>query len=170
MNKKYSNWLSSCLSNTCKSSGYALDLACGKGRNSIYLAKNGFQVLSVDIDCKSLDFFSHNNIKKKVIDVEKKSNWPLVKNKFDIVVVTNFLNRQIFPLIIKSLNKKGFLIYETFSKGHEKIGRPKNEKFILKKKELIKLSKRLSLKVYEEVYVVTNKKKYCKQRIFCEYV
>jgi len=114
MNKEYSNWLSSCLSNICKSSGYALDLACGKGRNSIYLANNGFQVLSVDIDYKSLDFFSHNNINKKVIDVEKKSNWPLVKNKFDgkIFNFYFFFILNSWPMHFFSFNTSGKKIFK----------------------------------------------------------
>ena len=35
--------------------GEAMDLACGDGRNSIYLAQNGFRVHALDISSKALD-------------------------------------------------------------------------------------------------------------------
>ena len=34
----------------------------------------------------------------------------------------------------------GILIYETFGEGQEKIGKPKNKNFLLKKGELLKLT------------------------------
>ena len=43
-------------------------------------------------------------MKKIEKDIEKTDNWPLSDNGFDIIVVTNFLNRSIFPLIINSIN------------------------------------------------------------------
>ena len=78
----------------------------------------------MDIDENKLNSFNGKLIKKKVTDVENINNWPLDKKKFNIIIVTNFLNRKIFPLIIKSIKKGGYLIYETFSEGHQKIGRP----------------------------------------------
>ena len=47
------------------------------------------------------------------------------KKSFDLVVVTNFLNRLIFKDIQKVLKKNGYLIYETFGEGNEKLGQPK---------------------------------------------
>ena len=34
--------------------GKALDLACGLGRNALYLAANGWQVTAVDVCCRRL--------------------------------------------------------------------------------------------------------------------
>ena len=106
---KISNWVKYCLEALPCKNGYVLDLACGKGRHSIFLSNLGYNVLSVDIDEHKLNCFNGKLIKKKVIDVENINNWPLEKKKFNIIIVTNFLNRTIFPLIISSIKKGGYL-------------------------------------------------------------
>ena len=162
---KISNWVKYCIEKISIKKGVALDLACGKGRHSIYLSKLGFCVFSVDINKESFKYFSEKNITKLLKDIENKNSWPLVEHKFDIIVVTNFLNRTIFPMIINSLNKGGFLIYETFSEGHEKIGKPTNPKYILQSGELILLCSQLSLIAYEEINVKCHSNHSFKQRI-----
>ena len=92
------------------------------------------------------------------------------KKKFHIIIVTNFLNRKIFPLIIDSINKGGYLIYETFSQGHEKIGKPNNSKYILKSRELINLTTKMQLIEYENIYINNVSNHYFKQRIFSKNV
>ena len=54
---KISNWVNCCLSKIPYNQDYVLDLACGKGRHSIFLSKLGYKVLSVDIDQNKLNFF-----------------------------------------------------------------------------------------------------------------
>ena len=167
---KISNWVKHCLNKIPYNQGYVLDLACGKGRHSLFLSSLGYNVLSVDINKKSLSFFKDKLIKKKVIDVENINNWPLEKKKFEIVVVTNFLNRTIFPLIIDSINEGGYLIYETFSEGQEKIGKPNNSKYILKSRELIELTIEMQLIDYENIYINNFADHSFKQRIFSKNV
>ena len=170
MNTKPSKWLEYCLNNFVKNKKTALDLACGKGRNSLLLASCSFNVLSVDINKEYLQCFSNNKIKKIEKDIEKADNWPLNKAGFDIIVVTNFLNRAIFPLIISSINPRGFLIYETFSVGQEKIGKPTNRNYLLKEKELTHLCNNLLLIKYEEIWAHNPENQYFKQRIICKNV
>ena len=81
---KISNWVKYCLEALPYKNGYVLDLACGKGRHSIFLSNLGFNVLSVDIDEYKLNCFNGKLIKKKVIDVEDINNWPLEKKKFSL--------------------------------------------------------------------------------------
>ena len=170
MNTKPSKWLKYCLNNLVKQKKTALDLACGRGRNSLLLASYGFNVTSVDINSEYLKCFSSNKVKKIEKDIEKTDNWPLSDNGFDIIVVTNFLNRSIFPLIINSINPCGFLIYETFSIGQEQIGKPSNRNYLLQEKELTYLCNGLSLIKYEKVWAHTPENQYFKQRIICKNV
>ena len=79
---KISNWVKYCLEALPHKNGYVLDLACGKGRHSVFLSNLGYSVLSVDIDEYKLNCFNGKLIKKKVIDVEDINNWPLEKKKF----------------------------------------------------------------------------------------
>ena len=167
---KISNWVKYCLEELPCKNGYVLDLACGKGRHSIYLSNLGYNVLSVDIDEYKLNCFNGKLIKKKVIDVENINNWPLEKNKFNAVIVTNFLNRKIFPSIIGSIKKGGYLIYETFSEGHQKIGRPTNPKYILKPRELLLLSNKMQLVAYENIYINNPSNHLFQQRILAKNV
>ena len=170
MNTQPSKWLKYCLENHVKPKKTVLDLACGKGRNSLYLANCGYDVLAVDINEEFLKCFSNNKIKKLKKDIEKIDNWPLNKIGFEIIVVTNFLNRSIFPSIIDSINPNGYLIYETFSVGQEKIGKPCNKNYILENKELIALCNNLLTIKYEEVWAHTPENQYFKQRIICKNV
>jgi len=167
---KISNWVKYCSERLPFKNGYVLDLACGKGRHSKFLSNLGYNVLSVDIDKDKLNCFNGNLIKKKVTDVEDINNWPLERTKFNAIIVTNFLNRAIFPLIISSIQKEGYLIYETFSEGHEKIGRPTNSKYILKHRELIRLSGKMQLLAYENIYINNPINHLFQQRIFAKNV
>ena len=167
---KISNWVKYCLKKIPFGKGYVLDLACGRGRHSVFLSDLGYNVLSVDINKKSLNSFDGKLIKKKAIDIENVNNWPLGEKKFYIVIVTNFLNRKIFPLIIDSISKGGYLVYETFSEGHEKIGKPSNPEYILKPKELIKLSNKMEFLEYENIYINNPSNHSYKQSIFVKHV
>ena len=167
---KISKWVKYCLEFVpCKNS-YVLDLACGKGRHSIYLSNLGYNVLSVDVDENKLDYFNGKLIKKKVLDVENINNWPLEKKNFNAIIVTNFLNRKIFPKIISSIKKEGYLIYETFSEGHQKIGRPTNPQYILKPRELIQLTNKMQLIAYENIYINNPSNHLYQQRILAKNV
>ena len=167
---KISNWVKYCLEKIPYRQGRALDLACGKGRHSIFLSNQGYNVLSVDTNEISLNLFNGRSIRKKAIDVEDVNNWPLEEKNFYVIVVTNFLNRTIFPLIINSVDTGGYLIYETFSDGHQNIGRPNNPKYILKSKELINLTSSMRLLEYEEIYINNYVNHSFKQRIFTQNV
>ena len=85
-------------------------------------------------------------------------------------MVNNFLCRHIFKEIEDSLKKNGYLIYETFAEGHEKFGKPRNKDFLLKKDELLFLTKNLKLIFYEEVKVMSGNIKFIKNRILCRNV
>ena len=168
---QYSVWVNECLKKVkVKKGDIALDLACGKGRNSLPLAELGYKVVSVDNNKSSLEEFSHENVIKLNIDIEKIENWPLYNKKFDLIIVVNFLSRDLFTLIIDSLKKNGFLIYETFSSGHEKLGNPKRKDYLLKNRELLHLSKSLIPICYEKVETFSYNRSYIKQRVFCKNV
>ena len=147
-----------------------MDLACGLGRHSIFLSKNGYKVISADLDFAFLKSFHGKNILKVQADLEILLAWPFKNNIFDLVVATNFLNRRIFSNIENSIKKDGYLIYETFAEGQQKFGKPRNKKFLLKKNELLTLTKNLKLIFYEEIKVKSGKTKFVKSRILCKNV
>jgi hypothetical protein len=66
-----------------------------------------------------------------------------------VVVVTNYLWRPLMPRILQSLAIGGLLIYETFSAGHEKVGKPSRPDFLLKPGELLQTFDSLHVIAYE---------------------
>ena len=77
---------------------------------------------------------------------------------------------KIFPQIINSINNEGYLIYETFSDGHQNIGKPTNPEFILKPRELIRLTNNLQLLEYENIYISNSSNHSFKQSILVKNV
>ena len=69
---------------------------------------------------------------------------------YDIIVVSYFLNRALFPQIIDALKSGGLLYYQTWSKEKVDDRGPSNPKFRLKKGELLSLCADLVLMVYRE--------------------
>ena len=80
-------------------------------------------------------------------------------------MVTNYLYRPLFPVILNSLDENGVLIYETFCLGNEKLGKPSNPDYLLKSGELLTVfSEDLRVIAYEEDLLGKDQKS-LKQRI-----
>lgn len=126
--------------------GRGLDLACGAGRDLIYLARHGWQMTGVDWSVDSLQRVQQLaaqqdlNITTLLRDLETDAE-PLPEFKpasFDLICVARYLHRPLFPLLAELLKPGGVIIYQTFMRGCEQtaIGRPRNPKFLLAPHEL----------------------------------
>ena len=133
--------------------GNVLDLACGSGRHSRYLASAGFAVVAVDRDISLLVTDQVPQITAQEFDLELEI-WPLEGRVFDGIVVSNYLYRPHLDQLPQMLATGGVLIYETFAQGNEAFGKPSNPNFLLKTGELLALAQRHGLKVvaYEDIY------------------
>ena len=76
--------------------------------------------------------------------------WPLDGVTFDAVVVTNYLWRPLLPRIVASVAPGGVLIYETFSTGHETVGKPSRPDFLLRQGELLQATAGLHIVAFED--------------------
>ena len=121
----------------------ALDLAMGEGRNGVYLATQGFDVLGLDISPiglnKAQQLAKHFNttIQTRVVDLE---NYQLEKNSYDVIICTYYLQRDLFNQIKASLKPGGMVLIETFNSDYLKYSRfPK--KYLLKHNELLEIFK-----------------------------
>ena len=119
-----------------------LDFASGEGRHSIYLANNKRLITAIDKDRKKLELYKNiKNINLICFDLERTDKWPLEKESFDIIIVTNYLYRPRIKELGRFLKTDGFLFYETFAVGNEKYGKPSNPDYLLKHMELLKTFK-----------------------------
>ena len=146
--------------------GEVLDLACGSGRHTCYLAALGFRVVAVDRDELALKVLSTLKcVTVRHADLEN-APWPLAGMRFDAVVVTNYLHRPLLPFILDALSPTGLLVYETFAAGNERFGKPSNPNFLLRPGELLDLVRgRLQVVAYEDI-AVSEPKPALIQRIF----
>ncbi len=111
--------------------GSVLDIACGSGRNSIFLAAKGFTVTGMDISqvaLEKLDRIGRDkalSIKTEKIDLENPSlDLTSHLEGYDNVVVINFkLSQTLLATIPQLLKKNGIFIYCTFNlRHHQKHG------------------------------------------------
>ena len=97
-----------------------LDLACGKGRHAIHLAKKGYQTTGVDLAKESIDKAKVNTIVNVSFDVHDMRN-TYTKNGFDYVfnLFTSFgyfenknENIEVLKAAAENLDAKGIFILD----------------------------------------------------------
>lgn len=125
--------------------GEVLDLACGGGRHARFLAECGHRVLAVDRDVAALSRAAGDGITTVQCDLESEQapdapGWPFRKDRFQGIVVANYLHRPLVDTLLDSLAPGGILIYETFAAGNERFGKPSNPDFLLQRRELLKIA------------------------------
>ena len=128
-----------------------LDVACGQGRHARWFAGRGCRVLAVDRDVAALAAMAGvPGIETASLDLESGA-WTLPEERFDAIVVTNYLHRPLFADLLAALTGDGTLLYETFARGNEAYGRPSNPAHLLEPGELLRIiAGRLAVVAFEE--------------------
>ena len=132
--------------------GKALDIAMGEGRNGVYLAENGYDVLGIDISdvglkkAEKLAASRKVKIKTKVADLE---TYKLKKNEYDVVVVSYYLQRTLYKQIKDALKPGGWVVLETYHEDHHKYAPKFNKDWLLRKNELIHAFSNLKILRYQ---------------------
>ncbi len=125
-----------------------LDLACGNGRNGLFLLQNNIPVTFADNSKVALENIKHSiealerngeplaESKCWQVDLEQAGEEPLKSRQFDAVLVFNYLHRPLMPAIKQIIAKAGLIFYETFTVQQTKFGRPSNPDYLFKENEL----------------------------------
>jgi tellurite methyltransferase len=113
----------------------ALDLACGTGRNALFLARLGFAVDALDISEVAIEALQGvPGVHAQLVDLERE---PVPTGGHDVVVLINYLQRDLFAGAAAALAPGGVLIAETVTRAHvERLGRSFDERFLLEPGEL----------------------------------
>ena len=156
-------------SHLIKANGTVLDIACGFGRHVQWFHHRGLLVTGVDRSADALRSSAHLG-KMILADIEN-GPWPLMDeapgapqpHQFDAVIVCNYLWRPLFSTILASIKPGGTLLYETFSEGNERYGKPSRPDFLLQPGELLTACNTLKIIAYEDVLLDAPPR--CVQRI-----
>jgi tellurite methyltransferase len=103
----------------------ALDIACGRGRHTALLAASGFRAFGVDVrldalaDAAATIARSRRSLLLWCADLE---HYPLPRERFHLVVVSRYLQRDLFPSIRAAVARGGYVVYETFTRNQLALG------------------------------------------------
>jgi SAM-dependent methyltransferase len=127
-----------------------LDLACGQGRHSRFLAERLCDVVAIDRDVRALEAVAGTpGVTTIAADLETGA-WPLSGQRFDAIIVANYLHRPLLSKLLDALAADGTWLYETFAAGNEAFGRPSNPDHLLAAGELLSLHERLTIVAFEQ--------------------
>jgi len=100
-------------------SGCALDIACGTGAVSLFLAGRGYRVDAVDISDVALAALAgrHPDIRVVCADLD---TFDLTTGRYSVITNIRYLNRRLFPQMITALRPGGLLLFESFLKSPER--------------------------------------------------
>ena len=134
--------------------GRALDVACGDGRNALYLAQLGYAVDAIDASDVAIETLRTAvaqrglAITPRVVDLERE---PLPPGPYDAIVTLNFLQRDLFGALQDALAPGGLLIYETLSQAHvDELQNSFNPAYLIDRGELLRAFPRLEVVAHHD--------------------
>lgn len=148
--------------------GRALDLACGLGGNSFFLAQLNYEVEAIDISDVAIHYIQEQvscgnlTIHPKVCDLTELNNQHLRNQTFDLVVITYYLDRSLFPLVKTLVKQDGYFFMETFYQSPQTENQGVSNQYKLQPKELLSEFGDWKVHFFEE------DDNECRQTIFCK--
>lgn len=135
-------------------SGRALVLACGTGRNALYLASQGFTVEAVDISPVAIEMARAEADRRglelswRIADIDE-----LRPNGggYDLITMIRYSNREIWPRLVPALSVNGWLVMEQHMRTRHPVAGP-SDQFRISPGELLEAFPRLRVIEYFEEY------------------
>ena len=131
--------------------GNALDLACGAGRNSLFLAEHGWQVTAVDNSAVGVEI-ARSRAEEKALDINfivadlEKGEFAIEPSAYDLVCDFYYLQRDLFAKMKEGVRSGGLIISTVHIHGDgEEHGR-----FDLGEGELRKIFSEMEILHYHE--------------------
>lgn len=136
--------------------GEALDIACGLGGNALLLAQNGLDTQAWDISPVAIQTLAEQALHSGLFiqtEVRDVSAQPPEPNSVDVIAVSYFLERDLFPVLIDALRPDGLLFYQTFTEKHFSDSGPGSPDFRLQSNELLTHIAAMQVLAYHENYL-----------------
>ena len=137
--------------------GRALDVACGTGRNSLFLAAAGFEVDAVDISAAGLERLRDDaggggsRITTFVADLEAGiPDSVALGTGYDLIVMVRYVNMPLLASLTARLAPGGVLISEQHLKTDEEVVGPRSAAYRLAPNELLDTASDLRVHYYRE--------------------
>ena len=135
--------------------GRAIDVAGGTGRNAIWLAKHGLDVTLADISSVGLElaaeYAAAANVEVELLEIDFHAK-PVPAGPWDLIVQMNYLARALFTPLLASLAPGGMFIFtQPTLTNLERNDRPPRD-FLLVPGELPDLVTGLDIIDYEECW------------------
>jgi tellurite methyltransferase len=136
--------------------GQAIDVACGAGRNALYLAELGFDVDAVDISREALGRARDTGQRLGLC-----VNWlehdldelPELDTQYQLILIIRYVNLPLIRQLTASLAPGGFLICEQHMVTEEDVIGPTNPAYRVKPGDLFSTAERLRIHHLEEALV-----------------
>ena len=123
--------------------GRALDLACGRGRNALFLAQRGLAVTALDHSAEGLaqlrDAAASRNLQIETRRVDLEADPQLPAAAFDLILQFFYLQRSLLPRLRAAVRPGGLAVLRTFSSAGPFPGGPENPAFVLRPGELLEV-------------------------------
>jgi SAM-dependent methyltransferase len=103
--------------------GRALDLACGAGRNAVWLASRGWEVVAIDGAAEAIRIVREHDpsIDARVLDLETEAPLPFEDESFDLVAILFYLHRPLFAEVQRVLRRGGVVVTVAKTRGTYRI-------------------------------------------------
>ncbi len=142
--------------------GSILDIACGRGRNALYLAERGFAVTGIDISDQGLKLLgqevANRNLAVELLQWDLESLVSLPQGPFDVICEFFYFQRSLLPVIKDTLKAGGIAVLRTFSNAGDFPGGPDNPDIVLNPGELLDIFAGWEVLLHEEGLEESRKK------------
>lgn len=142
--------------------GRALDVACGAGRNALFLAESGFDVDALDISPAALDRARESAAARGLGvdwiagDLEAGIAPYVAENaRYALIVMVRYVNMALIPELVRLLADDGVLLVEEHLQTDEpEVAGPTNPAFRVAPNVLLHAARDLRVLLYREGIVI----------------
>ena len=134
--------------------GRCLDIAAGRGGNALFMAERGYQVDAVDWSLAGLSQAQAEARKHSLpinLIAADLATYSLPEERHDVVLCFRYLERRLWPQMVRALRPGGALLLETFTEEHRLDHPDFPKEYCLAPGELLGAFPDLRVAAYREV-------------------